>query len=345
MNLAPARYTNVTLRTAQDTLGEDVRGGLTAPAKWLPCKYFYDSTGSALFERICALPEYYLTRAETAVLREHAQALVAQCPAPLALVELGSGSARKTRLLIEACLRRQRELTYYPIDIAADVLRDAARALLADYPALGVVGLAGEYADGLNYLAARDGPPRLVAFLGSTVGNFNEDELAAFLDRLRGTLRPQDRFLLGFDLLKDPAVLIAAYDDAAGVTARFNLNVLARVNRVLGADFDLGAFRHRAIFNERRGRIEMHLVSARRQAVHVRTLGLEVRFDEGEAIHTENCYKHSREGMRAVLARHGFEVVRAFADPGGAFCVFLTCLAPLAPGGRGEKKQPPTPGR
>jgi L-histidine N-alpha-methyltransferase len=323
MKLAPARYTTITLRTAQDTLAADVRRGLTAPVKWLPCKYFYDNTGSALFEQICELPEYYLTRAETAILHEHAQALVGLCPAPLELVELGSGSARKTRLLIEACLRRQPALTYYPIDIAADALRDAARALLADYPALGVVGLVGEYADGLNYLAARDGPPRLVAFLGSTVGNFNKDELAAFLNHLRGTLRPQDRFLLGFDLLKDRAVLIAAYDDAAGVTARFNLNLLARVNRVLGADFDLGAFRHRALFNERHGRIEMHLVSTRPQTVHVRALGLEVRFAEGETIFTENCYKHSREGMRAILARHGFAVVRAVTDPGGAFCVFL----------------------
>jgi dimethylhistidine N-methyltransferase len=323
MKLAPARYTTVTLRTAQDTLAEDIRRGLTAPAKWLPCKYFYDSAGSALFERICELPEYYLTRAETAILREYAPALVGACPAPLDLVELGSGSARKTRLLIEACLSRQPELTYYPIDIAADALRDAARALLADYPALGVVGLVGEYADGLNYLAARDGPARLVAFLGSTVGNFDEDELAAFLSQLRGTLRPQDRFLLGFDLLKDPAVLIAAYDDAAGVTARFNLNLLARVNRVLGADFDLGAFRHRAVFNDRRGRIEMHLVSTRPQTVHVRALGLDLHFAEGETIHTENCYKHSREGMRAVLERHGFEAVRAFTDPAGAFCVFL----------------------
>jgi L-histidine N-alpha-methyltransferase len=323
MRLAPARYTNVTLRTAQDTLAEDVRRGLTAPAKWLHCKYFYDSTGSALFEQICELPEYYLTRAETSILHEHTQALVDLCPAPLELVELGSGSARKTRLLIEACLRRQQELTYYPIDIAADALRDAAGGLLADYPALGVVGLVGEYADGLNYLAARDGPPRLVAFLGSTVGNFNEDELAAFLDHLRGTLRPQDRFLLGFDLLKDRAVLIAAYDDAAGVTARFNLNLLARVNGVLGADFDPRAFRHRALFNERRGRIEMHLVSTRPQIVHVRALGLEVRFAEGETIFTENCYKHSRDGMRAILARHGFAVVRAVTDPGGAFCVVL----------------------
>jgi L-histidine Nalpha-methyltransferase len=324
MSIQDTRYTTVTLRTAQDNLAADVRRGLTAPARWLPCKYFYDSTGSALFEQICELPEYYLTRAETAILREHAPAVVDLCPSPLELVELGSGSARKTRLLIEACLRRRPRLTYYPLDIAAESLRDAARGLLADYAGLRVVGLVGEYADGLAYLARREGPPRLVAFLGSTVGNLNEEELAAFLDGLRRTLRPEDRFLLGFDLLKDPAVLIAAYDDAQGVTARFNLNVLARVNRVLGADFDQSAFRHRAVFNARRGRVEMHLVSTRPQTVRVPALDLALPFKEGETIHTENCYKHSREGMRAILARHGFEVARAFTDSAGAFCVFLT---------------------
>jgi L-histidine Nalpha-methyltransferase len=327
MSFPNTRFTTVALRTAQDNLAADVRRGLTARAKWLPCKYFYDSTGSALFEQICELPEYYLTRAETAILREHAPALVDLCPSPLELVELGSGSARKTRLLIDACLRRQPGLTYYPIDIAAESLRDAARGLLTDYPTLRVVGLAGEYADGLGHLVRREGPPRLVAFLGSTVGNFNEEELAEFLHGLRRALRPQDRFLLGFDLLKDPAVLVAAYDDAQGVTARFNLNVLARVNRVLGADFDLPAFRHRAVFNERRGRIEMHLVSTRPQTVHVPALDLAVRFGEGETIHTENCSKHSREGMRGILARHGFEVSAGFTDPAGAFCVVLTAGA------------------
>ena len=323
MTQAPARYNTVTLRLARDTLAADVRRGLTASPKWLHCKYFYDPAGSALFEQICELPEYYLTRAETALLQEHAGALVDACPSPLDLVELGSGSARKTRLLIEACLRRQPELTYYPIDIAASALRDATRGLLTDYAALRVVGLVGDYADGLNYLTAHDGPPRLVAFLGSTVGNFNEEELSAFLDLLRRSMRPQDRFLLGFDLLKEPAVLVAAYDDAQGVTAQFNLNLLARINHTLDADFDPGAFRHRAIFNERRGRIEMHLVSTRPQIVHVRALGLTVSFAEGETIHTENCYKHSREGLRAVLARHGFAVIRDCTDPGGAFCMFL----------------------
>lgn len=317
------RYTCVTLRTAQDNLAEDVRRGLAAPAKWLHCKYFYDAAGSALFERICDLPEYYLTRAETAILAEHARTILELSPHPLDLVELGSGSARKTRHLIEPCLYGQRRLVYYAIDIAPAALEDAAQRLLADYPGLRVVGLVGEYADGLAHLARADGGPRLVAFLGSTVGNFNEDELDDFLRLVRRRLRPDDRFLLGFDLLKDPATLIAAYDDAEGVTARFNLNVLDRLNRALDADFDLSAFSHRAVFNERRGRVEMHLVSRRRQTVHVAALGLDVAFAEGETIHTENCYKHSREGMAAILARHGFAVRGAFTDAGGAFCLVV----------------------
>ncbi|MCI0465151.1 MAG: L-histidine N(alpha)-methyltransferase [Gemmataceae bacterium] len=318
-----SRFNCVPLRTVQDTLAHDVRRGLTEPAKWLLCKYFYDSTGMALFEEITRLPEYYLTRVETALLTDYAADLVGLCPSPVELVELGSGSARKTRLLIDACLARQPQLTYYPIDIARPALEDSARGLLADYPALHVTGLVGEYADGLGYLAQQRGGSRLVAFLGSTVGNFAEDELHGFLTLLRRRLGPDDRFLLGFDLLKDPAVLIAAYDDDQGVTARFNLNVLARINRILGADFDLDAFRHRAVFNDWYGRIEMHLVSTRQQTVHLEALGLEVAFAEGETIHTENCYKHSEARMRALLANHRLQVRRSFVDAGEQFCVLL----------------------
>ncbi|MCC6418265.1 MAG: L-histidine N(alpha)-methyltransferase [Gemmataceae bacterium] len=321
--MSDTRFRCLRLRAVQDDLADDVRRGLLATEKWLPCKYFYDATGMALFEEICGLPEYYLTRAETTILAEHAPAMLDLCPPGLDLVELGSGSARKTRLLIEACLVRQERLTYYPIDIARPALEDAAHRLLESYPGLRVVGLVGEYADGLGYLAGQAGGPRLVAFLGSTVGNFDEDDLDRFLNLLRRSLRPEDRFLLGFDLRKDPATLIAAYDDARGVTARFNRNVLARINHTLGADFDLGAFRHRATFDAARGRIEMRLVSLRPQTVHIAALGLKVDFAEGETLHTENCYKHSEKGLRAILAGHRLEVRGAFADPQRRFCVFL----------------------
>jgi L-histidine Nalpha-methyltransferase len=322
MKSAP-RLTLTTLTAVQDHLAADVRRGLTAPEKWLPCKYFYDGAGMALFEEICELPEYYLTRTEAAILRAQAPAMVAPCPAGLDLVELGSGSARKTGHLIAACLARQPELTYRPIDIAARAVEDGCRRLLDDFAGLRVAGLVGEYADGLNYLRDLGGPPRLVVFLGSTVGNFNEKELASFLRLMRRSLRPEDRFLLGFDLLKDPARLIAAYDDSRGVTARFNLNVLARVNATLGADFDLTAFRHRAVFDAKQSRVEMHLVSTRPQTVRVAALGLEVTFAEGEAIHTENCYKHSDAAMRALLAGHGFAVAAAFTDAARDFALLL----------------------
>jgi dimethylhistidine N-methyltransferase len=317
------RYTCISLRTAKDDLARELRAALTGPQKTLPCKYLYDPAGLDLFDEICELPEYYLTRTETAILREQGRHILDLCPGGLALVELGSGSARKTRHLIEPCLARQGELLYCAIDIAPDALEQAGRGLLRDYPALRFLGLAGEFADGLGHLARREGGPRLVAFLGSTVGNFTPGELDGFLAMLRRTFRPEDRFLLGFDLLKDPAILLPAYDDAGGVTARFNLNLLARLNREYGGDFDLGAFAHRAVWSAGQGRVEMHLVSRRPQLVCLRGLGLELTFREGETVHTENCYKHTEAALRAALGRHGFVVRGAFTDPRRWFCLFL----------------------
>lgn len=319
----PSRLSCLTLRHVNHDLARDVRRGLTTGAKYLACKFFYDAAGERLFERICDLPEYYLTRTETAILRAHARELLELCPRPLSLVELGSGSSRKTRYLIEPLLQRQDELVYQAVDVSQEALSEAASALLAEYPRLRFVGLVGEFADGLQHLADQKGPPRLVAFLGSTIGNFDEAELDNFFRVLRRHLRPQDLFLLGFDLRHDPALHLAAYDDAQGVTAEFNRNLLVRINRELGANFDVRAFAHRAIFDARRGRIEMHLVSLKAQTVHIPAIDLEVRFGAGETIHTENCYKHSRPGMEAVLTRHGFRLLRSFTDPGELFCVVL----------------------
>lgn len=318
------RYASVVLRSPQDDLARDVQQALTAPVKSLPCKYFYDQQGMALFEQICELPEYYLTRVETAILKNRAARIIDLCPSDLILVELGSGSSTKSRYLIEACLVRQKALTYYAIDISADGMENGVRLLLQEYPQLRVVALVGEFADGLTYLAAHAGGPRLVAFLGSTVGNFNEKEIARFFSMLRRHLRPADRFLLGVDLLKDPALLEAAYDDSQGITARFNLNILARLNRELSADFDLGAFQHRAVFNREHGRIEMHLVSLRDQLVHIGNLGLEIAFRQGETVHTENCHKYSRERMEAIMTSHGLQVLSHFTDPQEQFCLFLS---------------------
>lgn len=317
------RYTCITLRNAQDTLADDIRQALTAPRKWLPCKYFYDPTGNVLFEQICELPEYYLTRTETAILKQHAVHIIERCPSDLTLVELGSGSSTKSRYLIDACLARQQDLTYYAVDISPAGLENGTRQLLDNYPRLRVVGVAAEFADGLGYLATYPSGPRLVAFLGSTIGNFTEEDIARFFTMLRRHLRPMDRLLLGVDLIKDPAVLEAAYDDAQGVTAKFNLNILARLNRELSANFDLATFRHRAVWNHERGRIEMNLVSVHNQRVRIADLNLDIDFRQGETIHTENCYKYSRPGMESLLTRHGFQVLGHFSDPRDQFCLFL----------------------
>jgi dimethylhistidine N-methyltransferase len=321
--VASERYTCIALRNTQNPLAEDVRQGLTASRKWLPCKYFYDPDGNALFEQISELPEYYLTRTETAILKSHAASIIERCPSDLALVELGSGSSTKIRYLMEPCLARQQELTYYAVDISPAGLENGTRQLLHDYPRLRVVGIVGEFGDGLRYLASGAGGPRLVAFLGSTIGNFTEDEIARFFTMLRRHLRPIDRFLLGVDLIKDPAVLEAAYDDTQGVTAKFNLNILVRLNRELSANFYPAAFRHRAVWNHAKSRIEMHLMSLRHQRVRIADLDLNIEFRQNETIHTENCHKYSREHIQSLLTDHGFQVLGRFSDPQNQFCLFL----------------------
>src|SRR5262249_20173591 len=225
-------------------LARDVSAGLLGFPKSLPCRYFYDAEGSRLFEAICELPEYYLTRAEREILVERAAELSARFATEVTLVELGSGSAAKTQILIEALLRRDGMLRYVPVDISREMLEETARALLARYLDLQIVAVAGEYRDGLQHLELPAGRPRLILWLGSSIGNLERREAAAFLHQVRDAMRSEDRLLVGIDLRKDRDILVPAYDDAAGVTARFNLNLLARINRELGGRFDLTRFRH-----------------------------------------------------------------------------------------------------
>ena len=329
----------------------DVRAGLTASPKRLPCCYFYDRLGSRLFEAICELPEYYLTRAETAILRAHAEEIAAFFPGPTDLIELGSGNAVKTRLLIEAFFQSgiqaqnigrgsmaPRALRYVPLDICRTVLEEAARDLLPIFPELEIMAIAGEYHEGLEHLQSVEAsfqlagkpnpnrqvenlPPRrkLVLWLGSNIGNLERTEAAQFLGRVCATLSSGDRVLVGIDLRKDGAVLEAAYDDSCGVTAAFNRNLLARINRELSGDFDLHAFRHRAVYNEQAGRVEMYLISACGQKVKIDQLGLEVGFAEGEAIHTENSYKYSQAEIETLAADSGLHLERAWLDPDQRF--------------------------
>jgi L-histidine N-alpha-methyltransferase len=293
----------------------DVAAGLGSEPRQLHCCYFYDQEGSALFEEICTLPEYYLTRCEEQILRRVSGAIAGRFDdTPVTLVELGSGNAAKTRLLIAALLHRQERLRYVPIDICRTVLEDSARDLLKDYPGLDILAVAGEYQEGMRFLKDEGDGPRLILWLGSNVGNFHRDEAAQFLAAVRATMQPDDRLLAGIDLRKDRAILEPAYDDPRGVTARFNLNLLTRINRELGGHFDLSGFRHRAVYNEPVGRIEMYLDSVRGQEVRIDRLAHSYRFNPGEPVHTENSYKYSFAEIDSLAASAGLRVEERWTD-------------------------------
>ncbi len=306
-----------------DAFALAVRSGLRARPKSLPCRYFYDDQGSRLFERICDLPEYYLTRTEDAILREHAHAMVAGWLADPVLVELGSGSSSKTRRLIEAALRTYGALHYVPIDVSKTILEESAEGLVRAYPGLRITGFAANYRDALAGVVERFDRPKLFVFLGSSLGNYEPDDAVDLLSLVAGSMDPSDRLLLGTDLDKDPAVLEAAYDDAQGITARFNLNLLARINRELGARFELDRFEHRARYRGDLRRVEMHLVSRVDQMVAIPGAGLTVRFAERESIHTENSHKYTPETLRILADRSGLREEAAWTDPLERFRVQL----------------------
>ena len=296
----------------------DALAGLTAPRKTLPCKWLYDSEGARLFEAITDLPEYYPTRTEKRILQESGEAIADAIGPGAAVVELGPGDGLKALLLLEAL---HQPSAYVPVDIAPEWLEAAASRVATAFPGLKVRPVVADFAQEFALPATLGQAPRLGFFPGSTIGNFTPEEAMAFLRRLRTTLGPRARLLLGADLVKDPARLEAAYDDAAGVTAAFNLNLLRRLNREAGADFDLAAFRHRAVSNEGAGRVEMHLVSLRDQAVHL--AGRRIPFAEGETIHTENSHKYRPEGMRALAAAGGWRDLALWTDPERLFSVWL----------------------
>ncbi|HKM67357.1 MAG TPA: L-histidine N(alpha)-methyltransferase [Candidatus Acidoferrum sp.] len=298
----------------------DVCAGLGKPAKKeLPSKYLYDSVGSALFEVICALPEYGLSRADERLLRQYAREIVDQLPRPVVVAELGSGTGRKSRLLLEA-LSRWQSTWYHPIEISPTALA-VLRRELRDILSISIVGFEREYLDGLREVAARRSPGEhlLVLFLGSTIGNFDGSAGADFLCDVRQILQPGDSLLLGTDLLKPLDVLIRAYDDPLGVTAAFNRNLLVRINRELGANFDLQQFEHLAIFNEQTRSIEMHVRSRRHQTVTIANAGRSFQFKEGETIWTESSHKYSVEELAHLAQVSGFRCQGQWLDQDWGF--------------------------
>ena len=302
------------------TLAADVRRGLARRRKSIPPKHFYDDEGSRLFERICDLPEYYLTRTEEQLLAGSARDII-ELARPADLIELGSGAAGKIRILLDAAEELGVPLRYRPIDVCEPMLETASAALLARYPWLEVHALVADYEQHLDRLP--QGERRLVAFLGSTIGNLAPKAALEFVTKIGASLRPGEHLLLGADLVKPKKILEAAYDDSAGVTAEFNRNVLRVMNRELGADFDPDAFEHVAFFNDRKLQVEMHLRARKPQKVSLAKLGMDVAFRTGETLHTEISRKFTRRGLDALFRRGGFAPLRWFVNEDPAFALVL----------------------
>jgi L-histidine N-alpha-methyltransferase len=308
--------------THERSLAEDVLDGLTRPFKELPPKHFYDARGAELFDRICDLPEYYPTRAERAILEDSAVEL-AQLTGAVELVELGSGTAAKTRVLLDALYDAGTLERYIPVDVTESMVRDCAEALTREYPGLRVHGVIGDFERHLDRVPPAVGP-RIVAFLGGTIGNFPPGSRRRVLREVARLLSPGDHLLMGTDLVKDPRVLEAAYDDAEGVTAEFNRNVLRVLNRELAADFDPEDFDHVALFDREHEWIEMRLRAKREHTTLVRDLDLPVHFDAGEELRTEISAKFTPERVESDLAAAGMELVRWLTDPDGLFALTLS---------------------
>ncbi len=308
-----------------DDLASDARIGLSRALKELPPKYFYDERGSQLFERITELPEYYPTRAERSILESRAAEVIAAAGGPATLIELGSGSAAKTRNLLDAMQDAGCLQTYAPVDISEEITRKTAECLVDEYPGLEVSGVVCDFEQHLERISV--GGPRLIVFLGGTIGNFYPAPRREFLARIAGLLDPEDRLLLGTDLVKETARLEAAYDDAAGVTAEFNKNVLRVLNRELDADFEVEAFAHRAFYDTENARIDIRLRSLAEQSVSLPGIGMTIELQRGEEIRTEISCKFTRSGLERIFATAGLEMTGWFTDPDGDFALSLARAA------------------
>jgi L-histidine N-alpha-methyltransferase len=318
---------------ALDQFADDVEKGLGSQSKYLKPKYFYDQIGSKIFEQICIQPEYYITHIESDILRNNSPNIVSMCNGDISIVELGSGSSSKTRILLEHTLEKQTFLYYFPIDVSHNILHQTVRNLSSDFSNLRTIGISSDYAIGIEKateLIITQSPVtsrKLILFLGSSIGNFEPFEARSFLQMLKDLMNNKDLLLVGFDLQKEPKIIDAAYNDRAEMTAKFNLNLLSRINRDLGGEFDIKKFNHYAFYNKNKERIEMHLVSKVDQNVHIQIIDATFRFKEGESIHTENSYKYSLEQIQLLAEESGFELKTNFLDQRKWFDLAL--LSPL----------------
>jgi len=308
-----------------NSFAEDVNIGLTSENKFLLPKYFYDVKGSELFEKICETEEYYPTRTEVSILKNLSDTISERNQEKNLIVELGSGSSFKTNYILQSFLKSRKKLYYIPIDVS-DILVESSKNLIEKYKELFITGLVTFYEEGLDYIKRVNKSPKLILFLGSSIGNFTEEEAINFMKMLRNDITCDDRLLIGFDLVKDRKVLLDAYNDKAGITAEFNLNILNRINTELGGNFELGKFEHTAIFNEEKSRIEMGLISREDQKACIKDIGKEISFKQGEIIHTENSYKFTHEMINSLAEASGMEFSDSYTDDKRYFalCAFKT---------------------
>ncbi len=308
--------------TRINTFAEDVSLGLTAAKKFLLPKYFYDPKGSELFERICDTPEYYVTRTEAEILKIHSDEIYRANQGKNVIIELGSGTSVKTRYIINSFISHNGGLTYIPIDVS-DIILPSSELLIKDFDRLTVKGVLAEYEEGLQVAGSISNKPKMIVFLGSSIGNFDLHDAKELVRKIGNIMNHADSFLVGFDLVKDEEILNAAYDDKAGVTSAFNLNILTRINSELGGEFDLSKFKHTAHFNKTESRMEMHLVSLAEQDVCIHTIKEKIHFSKDEKIHTENSYKFTDEMINDITKFAGLKLLNKWKDSKDYFALCL----------------------
>lgn len=317
------RYFKPAEAKAEKTFAEEIARSLNQTKKSIDPKFFYDIKGSELFDKICRQPEYYLTRTEIELLQNIMPDLTSFIDSNIRLVELGSGSSVKTRILLDVISSVQDKIEYFPIDIS-DILRESSKNLLDDYGNLTITGIIDSYEGGLGFIKKYDDKPNLIAFLGSSFGNFSPEFGFAFLQKISSTMKKDDLFLVGLDLIKDKKTLENAYDDSKGFTAKFNLNVLARINNELKANFQLSNFAHEAIYNKQKQRVEMYLRSLKKQKVQIKKSDLHLTIKKGELIHTENSHKYSIPQIKNMVSKAGFVIEKIWKDEKNPYCLVLT---------------------